>query len=64
MAQDGTQPAGECETLFLVHRNLRDAVNLVFHWIFNRNDLVFIGLDFIQSGIKRCGFAAARRASD
>src|SRR6202011_151560 len=63
VTQDGTQSAGESEALFLVHRNLRDAVDLVFHRIFNCDDLVFVGLDFIQCGVERGGFAAASWSS-
>src|ERR1041385_1504944 len=64
MAQNGAQSAGEGEPLFLVHRNLRDAVDLVFHWIFNGDDLVFVGLDLIQGRVERGGLAAAGGAGD
>ena len=55
MAQDGAQAAGEGESLFLVHRNLRDAANLVLHRVFDGDDLVLVALDLIQRGIKSRG---------
>src|SRR5260370_41765402 len=64
VAQNGTQSAGKREALFLVHRNLGDAANLVLHRIFNRDDLVFVGLDFVQPSVQRSGFSAARGAGN
>ena len=64
MTQNRTQSAGKRQPLLLVDRNLRDAAQLVFHRIFNRNDLVFVGLDLVHGCVQRCGFAAARRAGD
>src|SRR6185437_3807441 len=64
VAQDGAQAAGKGQALFFVHRNLRDAADLVFHRIFNGDDLVFFGLDFVHRGIERGGLAAARGSGD
>src|SRR6266568_688230 len=62
VAEDGTQTARESKPLLLIDRNLRDAANLVFHRVFNRDELVFVGLDLIDGRIQRRGLAGARRA--
>src|SRR6266436_4250951 len=64
VTQNGTQTAGEGQTLFFVDRNLGDAAQLILDWIFNGDDLVFVGLDFVDGGVERRGFAAARRPGD
>src|SRR5579859_1416350 len=64
VAQDGPQSAGEGEAFFLIDRNLRNAVYLVFDRVFDRNDLVFVSLDLVQRGVERGGFAAARGPGD
>src|SRR4029077_18615407 len=56
-----SQSAGERQSLFLIHWNLRNAANLVLDRVFNGDDLVFIGLDFVHRGVKRGRLAAARR---
>src|ERR1700685_4563274 len=60
VAQNRAQAAGKGETLFLVHRNLRNATQLIFDRIFNRDDLVFVGLDLVDGGVKRGGFTGTR----
>src|SRR6185437_16012487 len=64
VTEDGAQAAGKGQALFFVHRNLRNAANLVFHRIFNGDDLVFFGLDLIHRSVERGGLAAARGAGD
>src|SRR5208282_6477434 len=59
MAQNRTQSAGERQSFFLVHRNLRDAAQLVFDRVFNRDDLVFVGLDLVDGGVERGRLAAS-----
>src|SRR6185312_10801792 len=64
VTEDGAQAAGKGQALFFVHRNLRNAANLVFHRIFNGDDLVFFGLDLIHRSVERGGLAAARGSGD
>src|SRR6267154_2395677 len=59
VAQDGTQAAREGQTLFFVDGNLRDASKLVLDGIFNGDDLVFVGFDFIYGGVQSGGLAGA-----
>ena len=49
VAQNRTQAARERQALLLVDRNLRDAANLVLDRIFDGDDLVFVGLDFVDA---------------
>ena len=58
------RPRAKRQALFLVHRNLRDALDLVFHRVFDGDDLVFVVLDFAQRGVERGGFAGAGGAGD
>src|ERR1700704_4943258 len=64
VAKDGAQSAGKRQTLFLVHRNLRDAANLVFDGVLDRDDLVFVGLDLVNRGIESSRLSRARGAGD
>src|SRR6202158_3886484 len=64
VTQDGTQTAREGQSLFLVDRNLSDAAQLILNWVFNGDDLVFVGLDLVDRGVERRRFAAARRPRD
>ena len=57
MTQDGTQPACKCQALLFVDGDLRDALDLIFHRIFDRDDLVFVVLDLAQARVERSGFA-------
>jgi len=41
MTQDRAQTAGKGQPFFLVDLNLGNALNLIFHRVFDRNDLVF-----------------------
>src|SRR5580698_4732354 len=61
VSQNGSQPAGKGQPLFLVHRNLRNAAQLVLDRIFNGDDLVFVGLDLVDRGVESSRLAAARR---
>src|SRR5207244_9490920 len=60
MSQDGTKAAGEGQPFLLIDRNLRDAADLVFDWVLNGDDLVFVGLDLVHGGIQRRRLAATR----
>ena len=60
--QDRPQPARERQPLLLVDRNLRDAAELVFDRILDRDDLVFDRLDLRQRRVQRRRLAAAGRA--
>ena len=42
VSQDRAQPAGESKALLFVDWNLRNATKLIFHGIFNGDDLVFV----------------------
>ena len=64
VAENGAQAAGECQPLFFVNWDLRDAANLIFDRIFNGDNFVFVSLDFIHRRVKRGRFAAARWAGD
>src|SRR4029077_13582791 len=64
VAQDGPQAAGEGESFFLIHGNLSDTADLIFHGIFDRDDLVFVILDFIDGGVKSGRLARAGGAGD
>ena len=55
------KPRAKVSPFFLVDRNLGDAANLVFDRIFNGDDLVFVGLDFVDGGVQRCRLTAAGR---
>jgi hypothetical protein len=48
MAQDRTKAASKRQAFFLVYRDLRDAGELIFDRVFNRDDFVFVALDFID----------------
>jgi hypothetical protein len=56
-------PRAKVSPFLLVHRNLRDAFDLILHRVFDRNDLVFVVLDLANRRIKGGGFAGARGAS-
>src|ERR1035438_8246141 len=64
VTQDGAQTAGKGQSLFLVHRNLGNAANLVFDRVFDGDQLVFVALDLVQRRVQRGGFARARRSGD
>src|SRR5271154_1053607 len=57
VTEDGTQSASEGEAFFLVDGNLGDAAELVFDGIFNGDDFVFVGLDFVDGGVEGGGLA-------
>ena len=62
MAQDRPEPARKRHALFLVHRDLDHALELVLHRILNRDDLVLLGIDLIDRGIQGRCLAAPGRA--
>ena len=64
VAQNSAQAAGEGETLFLVDRNLGDALELIFDRIFDRDDLVFVVLISLSDGVERRGLTRAGRTRD
>src|SRR6185437_9971521 len=64
VSQNRPQAASKRQSLLFVHRNLSDAADLIFDGIFDGDDFVFVGLDFIDGGVKRGRLARARRACD
>src|SRR5215831_7052631 len=48
VTQNRAQPAGKGQTLFLVHRDLRDSMQLVFDRILDGDDLVFFVANFVK----------------
>src|SRR5579885_2581171 len=64
VAKDGPQAAGKGEAFFLVYGNLRDAAELVFDGVFDRDDFVLVGLDFVDGGVKGGGLAGAGGTGD
>ena len=61
MAQNRPQSARKREPFFLIHRNLRNAPDLVLDRVLDGDDLVLIGLNFIERRIERCRLARAGR---
>ena len=61
MTKDRTQSSGEGEAFLFIDGNLSDPPDLILNRIFDRDDLVFITLDFIESGIQGRGLAATSR---
>src|ERR1041385_6902423 len=53
MTQYGAQAASEGQSLLFIDRDLRNAANLIFDRIFDGDDLVFVGLDFVDSSVER-----------
>ena len=64
VAQDGAQAAREGEPLLLVDGNLRDAADLVLDRVFDGDDLVLFGLNLVERGVERGGFAGAGGPGD
>ena len=64
VAQNRAQPARERQAGFFVDLNLIDALELIFHRIFHRDDFADGVVDFVQRGVKRRGFAGTGRAGD
>ena len=62
VAQDGSQPAREGQPFLLVDRDLHDAIELIFHRVFDGDDLVLAGVQLGKRGVERGGLAAAGRA--
>ena len=62
--EDRAKPAGERQAFFLVHRDLDDAVELVLHGVFDRDDLDVFGVDLGHRRIECRRLAATGRASD
>ena len=61
MPQNRAQTAREGETLFLIHRDLRDALDLVFDGILDGDDLVFVVLDLAEGRVERGRLAGTSR---
>ena len=64
VAQNRTQSARKRQPGLFVDLDLVDALELVFHRVFNRDDFADGIVDFVERGVKRGGFAAAGRAGD
>src|SRR5262249_45903940 len=64
VAKNGTQPAGKGEPLFFVDRDLRHSLDLVFHRVFNGDDLVLVGFDFVDGRVKGSRLAASGRSGN
>src|SRR6185437_10075432 len=64
VTQNRPQAASKRQSLLFVHRNLGDAADLIFDGIFDGDNLVFVGLDFIDCGVQRGRLARARGARD
>src|SRR5215469_77194 len=62
VAQDRTQASSEGQAFLFIDGNLRNATELVFDRVFNRDDLVFVRLDLVHGGIERRRFTRTRRA--
>src|SRR5215472_5415231 len=59
VTQNRAQSASEGESLLLIDRNLGHAPDLVFHGVFDGDDLIFVGLDLVYGGVQRGSLAAA-----
>src|ERR1035437_3240098 len=64
VAQYGAQAAREGEALLLIHRDLGNALDLVFDGVFDGDDLVFVVLDLAERGVERGGLAASGGSGD
>src|SRR5207237_3932214 len=64
VTQNGAQAAGKSQSLLFIDGNLGHTANLIFDRIFNGDDLVFVGLDFIYRSVQRGGLATASGAGD
>ncbi|MNZ31527.1 hypothetical protein D3C78_488280 [compost metagenome] len=64
VTQDRAQAAGEGQALLLVDRDLQHAGELVFHRVFDGDDLVHAVVDLGDHGVQRGGLAAAGGAGD
>src|SRR5579864_5938506 len=58
--QDRPQASGKSEALLLVHRNLRDAANLVFDGVFYGDEFVVVAFDFINGRVQGGGLPRPR----
>ena len=58
VTQDRSQSTGKGKSFLLVDGNLRNAANLIFDRVFNGDDLVFVGLDFVDCCVERCRLSA------
>src|SRR5690625_212587 len=64
LADDGAQRAGKIEPDGRLGLNLVDALKLVFHRVFNRDDLALGRVEHGQRGIQRGGLSRAGRPGD
>src|SRR5215472_6690424 len=64
VAKDGAQSAGKGETLLFVDGNLGDAAQLIFDGVFDGDDFVLVGFDFVDGGVESGGLAGAGGAGN
>src|SRR6266581_2806092 len=64
VAQYRAQAPGEGEALLLVHRDLDDALELVFDRVLDGDDLLFASVELRQRRVQGRGLAAARGTGD
>ena len=63
-AQDAAQTGGEGEVDLRLHRDLNDAVQLVFHRVFDGDDAAVLGVQLLEQGVKRGALAGTGRTGD
>src|SRR3954470_11993016 len=59
LPQDCTKRARERQSAFFMHFYLGNVIELVFDWIFDRNDIQGFTAYFVNHCIKRCCFPAS-----
>jgi len=59
-----TQTVGECEVNLRVNLYLINAGELIFHGVFDGDNLLLIGVNFVECGVEGGRFAGAGGASD
>ena len=64
MAQDGAQATGKGEAFFFIYGNLQHTGQLVFHRVFDGDDLVASGLGLGQGGVEGGSFTGTGGAGD
>ena len=62
--QDGLEPRGKSQAVLVVDLHLRNAVDLVFDGVLDRDDVARPHAQFVEHGVERGRLAAARRAGD
>ncbi len=64
LTQEGAQRLGKIETLLGVHVDLVDAFQVDFDRVLGGGDVALHGIEDVQAGIQRYGFARAGRAGN